>query len=227
VNCQLTFDLSLEPALAGTDFFVSPSNETAVRTVFDWRDWPQGKLALVGPPGSGKTHLAHIWATRTDARLVSARDIGTDSVDRLAAAPVAVEDADAAVGDLPAEEALLHLHNLALERNVPLLVTARTPPARWDAALADLRSRMQGAVTVSLSQPDDRLLSAVLLKLFADRQVSVGPDVIQYLTRRIERSFAGVGHIVEALDSAAMAEGRRITTALARQVLDKLARDGR
>ncbi len=226
MNRQLTFDLPVKPALGLGDFFVSSSNAPAVRTVLDWQNWPQGKLVLVGPQGSGKTHLAHAWAAQTEARIVSAGSLDVACVEGLAEGSVAVENADAAIGDHDAEAAMFHLHNLALAQGKPLLVTSISPPAHWHAVLPDLLSRMQGSAMVSLSDPDDQLLAAVMIKQFADRQLIVDSEVVLYLTGRIERSFASVRNVVESLDRTSLAEGRRITRVLARQVLDKLAQDG-
>ncbi len=224
---QLTFDLPFEPAHGWGDYFVSSSNAAAVKAVLKRSDWPQGKLVLTGPRRSGKTHLAKVWATQTSAPLVSAWDIDSRCIDRLTEGPVAVDNADAALGDRNAEEALFHLHNLALAQGIQLLITTGAPPANWCGILPDLQSRMQGAQMVSLSEPDDPLLAAVLIKQFADRQVAVDSGVILYLVERIERSFAGASRVVEALDDAALSRKRRITKAFARQILDKLAWDER
>ncbi len=205
------------------DFFVSSSNASAVSAVLDWQEWPKAKLVLVGPGGSGKTHLAHVWAERTKARLVSARQLDAERIHGLAEGPVAIENADSSVGNLAEEEAMFHLHNLVAARGKRLLVTASAPPAHWRAVLPDLLSRMQEATTVSLSEPDDPLLAAVMVKQFNDRQLIVDPEVVLYLIRRIERSFANVRRVVEALDRTSLEEGRRITRMLARQVLDRLA----
>lgn len=222
---QLTFDLPSEPALGRGDFFVSPGNAAAVDTIQTWHDWPQGKLVLVGPQGAGKTHLAHVWAELADARIVAARNLAATRVDELASGPVAVEDADGIAGDAAAEEALFHLHNLALEQGQPLLITAARAPARWGLALPDLVSRMQGSAMVTLATPDDALLSAVLVKLFADRQVAIEPAIVTYLVSHMERSFARAGRLVQALDQAALARRRPITRALAGEVLDKLGQE--
>lgn len=223
---QLTFDLPSEPALGLGDFFISPSNAAAVEAIQSWHDWPQGKMVLVGPEGSGKTHLAHVWSAICGARIVAAGKIG-DQVAELAQGPaLVVEDADLICGDTAAEQALFHLHNLALAEGASLLVTASKPPAQWDLSLPDLKSRMQGTAMVSLTAPDDVLLTAILAKLFADRQLSVGPDVLPYLLARMERSFAGLRRLVEALDQAALREKRGITKRLAGEVLDKLGAGG-
>lgn len=218
---QLSFDLPARPALGRDDFFVSPANAEALATVEDWRDWPGGKLVLVGPKGAGKTHLAHVWAALSGARIVAAAELAAADIPALAAHPVAVEDADRIAQDGAAEAALFHLHNLALAERRALLVTGRDAPGRWGLGLPDLESRLQAAGIVRLAAPDDALLSALLAKLFADRQLSPSPDTITYLTRRIDRSFAAAARIVAKLDRAALAGKRPVTRALAAEVLDE------
>ncbi|MEL7114690.1 MAG: DnaA/Hda family protein [Pseudomonadota bacterium] len=224
MSSQLTFDLPNETALGRGDFYVSPANAAAVEAIQSWHDWPQGKLILVGPEGAGKTHLAHVWATMVAGQIVRAADV-SGQVETLAHQPVVVEDADGIAGDRAAEEALFHLHNLALADGVPVLITAAKPPARWGLRLPDLASRMQGSALVSLAAPDEPLLTALLVKLFADRQLTLEADVLGYLVPRMERSFAAAGQLVAAIDQAALVRHRRITKRLAGEVLDKLGAD--
>ncbi|HUZ74412.1 MAG TPA: DnaA/Hda family protein [Stellaceae bacterium] len=215
---QLPLDLGHRPALGGADFLVAPSNAAAVAWLDRWPDWPGPALVLVGPAGSGKTHLAHVFAARAGAIRLGAADVTvSDLCDRLGAAHAAVLDrAEAAE-----EEAFLHLYNMLAERGGHLLAIARQAPARWDIGLADLRSRLRAAPVASIAPPDDALLSAVLVKLFADRQVQVGEDVVAYLLARLERSFAAAQRAVAALDRAALAAQRRVTVPLVRAVLDE------
>ena len=219
---QLTFDLPSEPALGRGDFFISPSNAVAVDVVQTWHDWPQGKLILVGPHGAGKTHLVHVWAGLTGAKIVEAASLADQKIGGLANGAVAVENADAIAGNRAAEEALFHLHNLTLANGAALLITATQPAVRWGLGLPDLASRMQGSAMATLEAPDDALLSAVLVKLFADRQVTIDPSLVSYLVSRMDRSFAGAGRLVDALDKAALSKQRKLTRALAGEVLDKL-----
>ncbi len=218
---QLPLDLGHLPALGREDFLVAAPNEAAVKWLERWPDWPQPALALYGPPGAGKTHLAHVFAARVraggaTAAFIDAAALGIDTVPALlgAARAAVVDDAARA-----SERGLLHLYNLLAERRGHLLIVAAEPPARWPVALADLRSRLVAAPAIGLSAPDDALLGAVLLKLFADRQVAVAADVIEYLVTRIERSFAAARAAAAALDAAALAEKRPITVPLARRVL--------
>ena len=217
---QLSFDLPVRTARRREDFFVSTANARAVALIDGWRDWPSGKLMLTGPVGSGKTHLAHIWADMAGAGVVAARALAGADIDALAARPLAVEDCHAIAGRAEDERALFHLHNLALANGRALLLTADRAPAHWGLALPDLVSRMQGTATVALDPPDDALLHAVLAKLFDDRQVAPPPAVLSFLLRRIDRSFDAARAAVERLDAAALEQGRAITRPLAAEVLD-------
>lgn len=212
---QLAFDLPNAELMTREHFFVAPSNALALQTVERWQDWPGRKLLLVGPEGAGKTHLAHIWAGMAEAMILPAdRLTGTD-IASLSGRAVVVEDADRVAA---AEAQLFHLHNLATSTGA-LLLTARTPPRDWGLTLPDLKSRMQATPLAQLDGPDDALLSAVLIKLFADRQVVVPANLIPYLVNRMPRSIGAARALVAALDARALAAGRPITRALAGELL--------
>jgi chromosomal replication initiation ATPase DnaA len=213
---QLPLDLGHRPALGRADFLVAPSNAAAVAWLDRWPLWPAPALALHGPPGSGKTHLAHVFAARAGAAFIDPEALATPRVPALLGASGAaiVDDAERA-----AAEPLLHLYNLLAERSGHLLLVASEAPARWPTTLADLRSRLVASPAVEVAPPDEALLAALVVKLFADRQVAVGEEVVEYLMPRLERSFAAVQRAVAALDRAALAERRRITVPLARRVL--------
>ena len=185
-----------------------------------WQDWPGGKLVLVGPAGSGKTHLARIWATAADAAVLQADALADADLPALEGRRVAVEDADRLTG-AEAEARLFHLHNLVMGGGA-LLLTAASPPRDWPLRLPDLISRVQAAHLVRLEAPDDTLLSAVLVKLFADRQVAVPANLIPYLVSRMPRSIDAARALVAALDGAALAGQRAITRNLAAGVLDSM-----
>lgn len=207
---QLVLDLPFRAAMGRSDFFVSDANAVAVAGIEGWRSWPFAKMVLIGPAGSGKTHLAHVFAAQTGAQLLAASDLPGADPARLAEAPaLAVEDACRIAGNTAAEEALFHLHNAAADRGVPLLLSARTPPARWGLTLPDLDSRMQQAGQLTLAPPDDRLMSAVLVKLAADRQMALTPALVSYILPRIERSLAVARDVVLALDAEALAAKTR------------------
>src|SRR5690348_734914 len=147
---QLPLDLGHLPALGREDFLVAPSNEAAVKWLERWPDWPRSALALHGPPGAGKTHLAHVFTTRTRAAGIVTTFIEPATLD-VAAVPSRVGGARAVVVDganQAPEQALLHLHNLVAERRGHLLIVAAEPPSRWPIALADLRSRLLAAPAV-------------------------------------------------------------------------------
>ncbi|MGB3317197.1 MAG: DnaA/Hda family protein [Albidovulum sp.] len=214
---QLAFDLPVRPALGREDFFVSPANELALAAL-DAGDWPLGKMLLLGPDGAGKSHLTQVWAGDVGAQVVTAADL--TALPLPDPGPMVVEDADRIAGDRAAETALFHLHNHLLAAQAPLLLTARRGATHWGLTLPDLKSRMEATAVAEILPPDDALLAAVCLKLFADRQLQVTPHLIRWLIRRIDRSFAAAHDAVATLDAAALQRGRPVTRALASEVLD-------
>ncbi|MHA1127688.1 MAG: chromosomal replication initiator DnaA [Alphaproteobacteria bacterium] len=214
---QLVLDLPARAALGRDDFFVAPTNALAVQLLDRWPEWPTGKLALCGPAASGKSHLVQVWAARSGGTVVAAASLNEQDIALAETGSVAVEDVD----KLPnaAEETLFHLHNRLLENDHTLLVTGVEAPSRWAIALPDLASRLNAAEVAMLEAPDDALLSVVLVKLFADRQLEVSPDLISYLLPRIDRSFASAKATVVALDRAGLSKRRAITPRLAGEVL--------
>lgn len=218
---QLTFDLPVRPALGREDFFIAPSNALAVAAL-DGGNWPGSKMLLIGPEGAGKSHLAQVWAGTAGALVLDAEMLGSTLPDPDA---LVVENADSIAGDLAAETSLFHLHNHMQARATPLLLTARSAPAFWGMVLPDLASRLQATAIATLLPPDDALLSAVLVKLFADRQLDVPATLIPWLVTRMDRSFGAARHIVAALDAAALARGGPVTRTLAAELLDS-APDG-
>jgi len=215
---QLAFNLPVRSSLERGDFFLSQANAMALSRLDTPATWPLGKLVLVGPQGAGKTHLAHVWAEAEGAEVVKAAALGTLDLGAVDCG-MAVDDADQVVKDQ--ETLLFHLHNHLSAMGLPLLLTASSSPSRWSTSLPDLRSRMEGTDVVRIDAPDDALLSAVLLKQFADRQLDVSPAVIGWLVARMDRSFAEARRLVDVLDRAALSEKRPITQHLARRILDK------
>lgn len=219
---QLALSLTVRPALGREDFFVTGANAIALAEIDRWQDWPQGKLALTGPEGSGKTHLAHVWAAASGARITAAADLpGRDLPPERTA--MAVENVDRIGGDAAAEEALFHLHNHLLATGGRLLVTGREAPARWPLALPDLMSRMQATAIARIEPPDDALLAALLVKLFTDRQIPPAPRLIDWLVPRIERSAGYAGRLVAMIDQMALESRRAIGPALAAEAMERLA----
>ena len=214
---QLAFDLPLDPRYGREDFLVSPSNERAYALIERWPDWPDPILHLTGPKGSGKSHLASIWATDAHAWTIDAFEVSGERVPHLVSnGALVVEDADRGERD---EAALFHLLNLVRERKASLLVTCAAPPDRWGLRTPDLLSRLRLAPSVSLAPPDDALLKAVLVKLFVDRQLVVDTSVVDYIAVRIERSLAEAAAVVAALDREALSRGRRVSRPIAAEVL--------
>jgi chromosomal replication initiation ATPase DnaA len=214
---QLAFSLEHAESFAREDFLSGPSNAAALTLVETWPDWPARAVVLAGPAGSGKSHLASIWAARAGARFLLARSLVETKVPAaLATGALVVEDLTPGAFD---ERALFHLVNLVREEGAYLLLTAASPPAGWPVEIPDLASRLKAAPVVMLAPPDDALLRAVLVKLFADRQLAVDEALVSFLAMRIERTFQAARAVVAKLDQEAMQRKRPLTRALAAEVL--------
>ena len=212
---QLALVLDHAESYAREDFFSGPCNETALRLIDCWPDWSANAIALVGPEGSGKTHLAMMWASAAGARIISAHALSAAEIPTALATGALVVDDAATAAD---ERALFHLINLAREENAYLLFTARTPPATWPATVPDLVSRLRALPLATLAAPDDATLRAVIVKLAADRQLNLDEAVVGYLSTHIERSFAAARSAVVALDNEALRLRRPATRALAAEI---------
>ncbi len=218
---QLPFELPLPPRLGREDFLVSSSNRAALDGVERWPEWPDAVTLLVGPPGSGKTHLCHVWAERAQARWLRPADMALD-LGALASVPGVLDGADDLV--LP-EAPLFHLLNLVRQTGTSLLISARLPPDQWRIATPDLLSRLRLSPLLSLHPPDEALVRSVLVKLFDDRQIRIETSLIDYLTLRIDRSLEAARTVVQALDAAGLSRGRRITRVMAGEIMKTLALD--
>jgi chromosomal replication initiation ATPase DnaA len=213
---QLVLSLPHAESFAREDFIAGPPNTAALALIDRWPDWPNHMVALVGPEGSGKSHLASIWAERSGARILSSRIIEkTDFVGALSTGALVVED----LAPSPVDEvALFHLLNLAREQGVHILITARTLPSAWNVSLRDLMSRLRALPVVAVASPDDELLQALMMKLAADRQIDVDAALRNYLVHRIERSFTAAKSAIAQLDREALRQKRPISRALAAEL---------
>jgi len=214
---QLTLALGHAESLERDDFMRGPSNAAALALIESWPDWPSHAAVLTGPEGSGKSHLAAIWAQEVGARFLAARSLADAELPAaLATGSLVVEDIAEGGFD---ERALFHLLNLAREDEAFVLLTARTAPATWSLNIRDLASRLKVLPVVAMSAPDDNLLRALLVKLFADRQIYVDESLVGYVALRIERTFAAARATVARLDQEALRRKRPLTRALAAELL--------
>ena len=216
---QLAFALAHAESLTRDNFLEGPANAAGLALIDAWPEWPSRTMLLTGPEGSGKSHLAAIWAEAAGARSTTAHALTPANVPAaLATGALVVEDLKPADFD---ERALFHLLNLAREDQAYVLITARVPPVSFEIELRDLRSRLRAIPVVSLLEPDDQLFRALIVKFCADRQLAVDESVVGYLATRIERSYAAVRRAVDLLDREALSLGRPVTRALAAEVLRK------
>ena len=214
---QLAFALPHAESLTRDNFLEGPANTAGLALIDSWPDWPNRIMLLVGPEGSGKSHLAAIWAELAGARSISAHALTATAVPgALATGALVVDDLKSSNLD---ERALFHLMNLAREDAASVLITARASPSALEIELRDLRSRLRAVPTVSLLPPDDALFRALIVKFCADRQLAIDETVVGYLASRIERSYAAARQAVELLDTEALRLGRPVTRTLAAELL--------
>ncbi len=221
---QLAFDLPHRPAWGRDDFLVTPSNAKAVALIDLWPNWPANTLILLGPPGSGKSHLAAVWHEMAGAGLATPADLRKEAVPRLLAkGALVIEDAPGQDLDEPA---FFHLLNLAREQKAYVLITAQLPPVAWDIAVPDLLSRLKAAPSARLGAPDDTLLRGVLVKLFADRQIGIDEAILSYLLSRMPRELAAARSLVAEIDRRALEERAEVTRSFVAKVLGDITSPG-
>ncbi|MDE3016230.1 MAG: hypothetical protein KGI29_04830 [Pseudomonadota bacterium] len=219
---QYALNLALPPVYAEDNFFVSGCNREAHRLVMAWPDWAYPALLLYGPKGSGKSHLAHIWAVRaavqqrSGSRCQMSENFLISGIHHPTAGALLLED----IERISDERALLHLLNAAGENGRSLLLTAAVSPSGLPFSLPDLTSRLKALPAIAIAEADDEALAAALHKQFGDRQMKIGDDIVAYIVPRMERSFSKVNELVELLDRAALAEGRTLTIPFVKRLLE-------
>jgi chromosomal replication initiation ATPase DnaA len=219
---QLPLAFTHDPASGRDDLLVADPLSAAVKIVDSWPYWPSPVVILAGPIGSGKSHLASIWSERCGA--ISIHPVaGSDAAVAAANGPVIFEDVDRLGFD---DTELFHVINSVRENGTSLLMTTRLWPMSWPVTLPDLRSRLKAATVVEIGEPDEELLSQVIVKLFADRQLYIDDKLVLYIVNRLERSMSAAQLIVDRLDRLALGRGTRITRVLVAEVLNELGNSG-
>lgn len=209
---QLVLPLEVRSAQGRDDFIVAPGNSRAVAFIDSFPNWPAPAAALYGPPASGKSHLAAVWAQKAGARVMDANALSGDIPD----GPLVVENVGPGVMEAP----LFAL----LERGAPLLLTSLTPPSDWsqkfNMALPDLVSRTRALLAFALWSPDDALLMGLAVKLFADRQLIVPEAVVAHMIRKLERSPGAIRDFVARADAAALQAKRPVNLSFIKDLLE-------
>ena len=216
---QIGLSLPFESFEGIDEFYISDCNTMAVNLLEDWKNWPNLKHTLSGPPASGKTHLGRIWAKQVSATYTDARSLKVNNIDKIATTALVIDNVSEMSCHKDLEGSLFHLHNLLQERELPFLLIGTGSPQFWKISLSDLRSRIEGTRNAQIGELDDKLFPLIMAKLFADRQMYPSPDVFEYLSRRIDRSFLSIYSIVEKIDRVSIEKKRPITRSLVAKIL--------
>lgn len=219
---QLVFPFGLRPAHGRQDFIIGPCNEQAFRFIERWPDWPARSAAIYGPPGSGKTHLAHVWQVAAEAIALPASALSSWRALLGPAGTVAIEDMDNSSPSPERDRALLELFE---QPSCTLLLTGRVPPLQWPAAIGDLRSRFDALLAFPIWAPDETLLLGLVRKHFADRQLEVPEAIATRILTHVERTPEAVAAFVARADARALSEKRAVTQRLVVDLIE--AEEGR
>ena len=224
---QIPLDLAMRPTLGRDDFHIGPSNADAMVWIDRWPDWPAPLLVISGPAASGKSHIAAVWQEKAEAVAINPEALTTQTAEEIAGQgqTILLDGIDLWLGDREAETTLFHLYNIFKEERRTFLVTSRMNPTQSDFAIADLASRFRAAPVATIKPPDDMLLGSVLIKLFTDRQLAIGNEVISYILPRMERSFVAARDIVDNADKLAYSQKRKVTAPLMRRVFIEMMQD--
>lgn len=219
---QIPIEFEKNISFKKEDFILSPSNEKAFDDVFHL-PWLSHGLIVLGEKSSGKTHLLNIWSDDVRATVLGRDDIlSFDFGDNETPPFIAIDKVDQFFGEAQYEEKLFHLYNSVKELGGKILFTTQVEPVSWQIKLPDLSSRLKSLQVTKIGSADEFLLKAVLLKLFSDRQIQVGMDVIDYAIPRIDRSMATLVHFVQVIDETSLSEKRNITVPFVKKILDSL-----
>lgn len=221
---QFALPLLHAPGFTDGRFVVARCNERAFDFVGRWPDWPAAAAALFGPPGCGKTHLAHLWRARADALLVEGREFAAKFAEaRRSTRPLVIEDIDREPADAAREHLLMELLD---HPRRPILFTGRTPPGQWACVTGDWRSRTASLLAFGIDAPDDVFLSALARNLFAARQLAVPAEVAELIVTRLERTPDAVAGFVAAADEKALCAKRPVSLRLVLEMLGENSANG-
>lgn len=227
-NRQIPLNFEISPDYKRSDFLVNKCNEKAVATIDKWPEWPFFAQVLYGPKGCGKSHLAHVFADHVASiyyKPIVVRIVKADSITVRRAEVLHKESPFLVVEDLTPKannEALFHLFNLYQNEGGYILFTAERPPARMHFKLPDLQSRLNIIPAVAIGEPDDEMLSALIVKLFNDRQIMISQEILNYILQNIERSFSFAIKLVEEADFISLAKKRAMSVSIIKEAIEYL-----
>ncbi|MDC3075853.1 DnaA/Hda family protein [Paracoccaceae bacterium] len=216
MNEQLVLGLTFKEALQKEDFFISSSNLEAVSLLDNTDQWGSGVLLLVGPKGSGKTHLSLVWCKENKAKYLKLESVLQEMERGFNHQTVCVEDIDI-IADAERqkkskiEEGIFHLINSVGSRGGKLLISSSKMSNALCIGLKDLESRLQSFSKTNIKEPDDSLVMALLLKYFYDRQIHIKHSNLTYIATRINRTYSSIYNFVNYVDHKSLVLNAKLT----------------
>ena len=213
---QLILKFPSHQAYKKEDFYVSPSNQEAYDLINSWPKWIKRTVNIFGPSGSGKSHLASILKSKTSYLQVEGKNLDDEIFFKFKIKEsLIIEDLDEKVS----EKLLISLWNTILQDNKYLLITSKKPINSFKFKLRDLMSRVTSSIIIGINLPSDDLISVILAKNFSDKQITVEKKHIDYIVKRIDRSYEKISQFILTLDKYSLKKGRPFALKLIKEVL--------
>ena len=213
---QLILKFPEHRAYKKEDFYVSPSNQEAYDFINNWPKWIKRIVNIFGPSGSGKSHLSSILKTKTKCLEISANELNEDIIFEFKTKEVLIIEN---FNEKISEELLFSLWNIALQDNKYFLINSIKPISSYKFKLPDLTSRIKSSLNIGIKLPSDDLISAIIAKNFSDKQIMVEEKHIDYIIKRIDRSYEKISQFILTLDKYSLKKGSPFSLKLIKEVL--------
>ena len=216
MNDQLILKFPIHNIYKKEDFYVSSSNQTAYDFIDSWPKWIKRIVNIFGPSGSGKSHLVSVLEKKTSSLKVDSKKLNENIFLKFKTKEsLIIENLDEDIS----EKLLFSLWNIALQDNKYFLITSKKPINTYKFKLLDLKSRINSTLAIGINLPNDDLISVILAKNFSDKQIKVEKKHIDYIIKRIDRSYEKIAQFILTLDKYSLKKGSPFSLKLIKEVL--------
>tara|TARA_B100001765_G_scaffold88219_1_gene54066 strand:+ start:404 stop:1063 length:660 start_codon:yes stop_codon:yes gene_type:complete len=219
VNDQLILKFPTNKIYLKEDFYVSTSNQDAYNFINSWPKWIKRIANIFGPPGSGKTHLTSILQSKTSVLTIKSKILNDKIFFKFKTKEVLIiENLDEKVS----ENLLFSIWNMALQDNKYLLITSDKPINTYKFKLPDLKSRLSSSMIIGVKLPSDDLIGVILTKNFSDKQIKIEKKHVDYIIKRIDRSYEKISQFILTLDKYSLKKGSPFSLKMIKEVLNMI-----